>query len=132
MNPRDLQHVLWRRVTVLGSTGSIGKSTLSVIEHLRKQFDDDAFPIESLTRAKQCRKLLAAQARQFRPRRAVIGDASRTPHSADLLAGTGIEVAAGTDSIVEAAAAPADVTMVAHRGRGRAGAGFRRRSPAAA
>ena len=112
MNTSDLKDVLWRSVTVLGSTGSVGKSTLSVIAHLRERFGADAFPIEALT-AQSNVDALADQAREFKPRRAVVGDASRYEKLHEQLAGTGIEVAAGTDGVVEAAAAPADVTMVA-------------------
>ena len=74
MNAADLQDVLWRRVTVLGSTGSVGKSTLSVIGHLRELFGADAFPLEALT-AQSNVDALAGQAREFRPRKAVVGDA---------------------------------------------------------
>ncbi|HEY1961244.1 MAG TPA: 1-deoxy-D-xylulose-5-phosphate reductoisomerase [Rhizomicrobium sp.] len=111
MNLSDLRHVLWRRVTLLGSTGSIGLSTLSVIEHAREEFDQRAFPIEAITAQSNVQKL-AEQARRFRPARAVIGDASRYPELRELLAGTDIEAAAGADALSEAASQPADVTMV--------------------
>ena len=45
----DLEPVLARRVTVLGSTGSIGVSTLDVIEHARQRYGADALPVEALT-----------------------------------------------------------------------------------
>jgi 1-deoxy-D-xylulose-5-phosphate reductoisomerase len=112
VNLSDLKHVLWRRLTILGSTGSIGLSTLSVVDYARTQFDEQAFPIEALT-AQSNVDALAAQARRFRPARAVIGEASLYSRLRDLLAGTGIEVAAGNEAIVDAAAEPADVTMVA-------------------
>jgi len=112
MNASDLEDVLWRSVTVLGSTGSVGKSTLSVIGHLRELFGADAFPLEALT-AQSNVDALAVQAREFRPRKAVVGDPSRFERLRELLDGSGIEVAAGADAVVEAAAAPADVTMVA-------------------
>jgi 1-deoxy-D-xylulose-5-phosphate reductoisomerase len=112
VNLSDLKYVLWRRLTILGSTGSIGVSTLSVVDYARTQFDEQAFPIEALT-AQSNVEALAAQARRFRPARAVIGEASLYSRLRDLLAGTDIEVAAGNDAIVNAAAEPADVTMVA-------------------
>ena len=40
--------VLARKVTVLGSTGSIGVNTLDVISHVRKLHGPDAMPIVAL------------------------------------------------------------------------------------
>jgi 1-deoxy-D-xylulose-5-phosphate reductoisomerase len=111
VNLSDLTHVVGRRVSLLGSTGSIGASTLSVVAYARDQIGAHAFPIETLT-AQSSVETLAEQARQFRPVRAVIGDASLYGQLRELLAGTGITVAAGADAIIEAAAQPADVTMV--------------------
>lgn len=108
----DLKDVLWRRVTVLGSTGSVGKSTLSVIEYARERFDPCAFPIEALTAQTNVEEL-AEQAKRFRPGRAVIGERTLYQRLRELLAGTEIEVAGGAGSVIEAASASADVTMVA-------------------
>lgn len=108
----DLSAVTARRVTVLGSTGSIGVSTLDVIAHARETYGADAFPIEALT-AQSNVELLAEQARRFRPRMAVIGDAARGGALKQMLAGTGIESAAGREAVIEAAARPSDVVMVA-------------------
>jgi 1-deoxy-D-xylulose-5-phosphate reductoisomerase len=108
----DISAVTTRRVTVLGSTGSIGVSTLDVIAHARDAYSADAFPIEALT-AQSNVALLVEQARRFRPRLAVIGDAALGGKLKDALAGTGIESAAGREAIVEAAARPSDVVMVA-------------------
>jgi 1-deoxy-D-xylulose-5-phosphate reductoisomerase len=108
----DLSAVTARRVTVLGSTGSIGVSTLDVIAHARETYGADAFPIEALT-AQSNVELLAEQARSFRPRLAVIGDAARGGALKQMLAGTGIESAAGREAVIEAAARPSDVVMVA-------------------
>jgi 1-deoxy-D-xylulose-5-phosphate reductoisomerase len=101
-----------RRVTVLGSTGSIGVSTLDVIAHARATYGADAFPIEALT-AQSNVDLLAEQARRFKPKLAVIGDAARAGRLEELLSGTGIEVASGHDAVIEAAARSSDVVMVA-------------------
>jgi 1-deoxy-D-xylulose-5-phosphate reductoisomerase len=108
----DLSAVTARRVTVLGSTGSIGVSTLDVIAHARETYGADAFPIEALT-AQSNVELLAEQARRFRPSLAVIGDAARGGALKQMLAGTGIESAAGREAVIEAAARPSDVVMVA-------------------
>ncbi len=108
----DLSTVLGRRVTILGSTGSIGVSTLSVIAHAREIYGPDVLPVEALT-AQSNVDALIEQARAIRPRFAVIGDAKLFSRLKDGLAGTGIEVAAGREAVIEAAKRPSDVVMVA-------------------
>jgi 1-deoxy-D-xylulose-5-phosphate reductoisomerase len=100
-----------KRLTVLGSTGSVGISTLDVVAHARKVYGAHAFPIEALT-AQNNTELLAKQARQFHPRLAVIGDEARYAQLKELLAGTDIEIAAGRGAIIAAAKRPSDVVMV--------------------
>ena len=111
----DLEPVLARRVTVLGSTGSIGVSTLDVIEHARQCYGAHALPVEALT-AQANVGALAAQARKIKPKIAVIGDEKLYLQLKDALAGTGIEVAAGRGAVIAAAARPSEVVMVAIMG----------------
>lgn len=111
----ELAGVNARRLTILGSTGSIGLSTLDVVRHQRKLHGRDAMPIEALT-ARDKVDVLAEQAKEFRPRLAVIGNEALLPKLREALAGTGIETAAGEAAIVEAAARPSDVVMVAIMG----------------
>jgi 1-deoxy-D-xylulose-5-phosphate reductoisomerase len=94
-----------RRLTILGSTGSIGTQTIDLIDR-----NPEAFEITALT-AYQRVDLLAAQARQLRPGIAVVADDSRYADLREALSGSGIEVAAGTAAVVEAAARPADLVM---------------------
>jgi 1-deoxy-D-xylulose-5-phosphate reductoisomerase len=110
-----LESVLSRRVTVLGSTGSIGTNTLDVIAHARAVYGADAFPIEAMTAQTNVIKL-AQQARAMRPRLAVIGEGALLDQLKDALAGTGIEAAAGSASIVAAAERPSEIVMVAIMG----------------
>jgi 1-deoxy-D-xylulose-5-phosphate reductoisomerase len=112
MSKPDLSSVMARRVTVLGSTGSIGVSTLDVIAHARETYGADAFPIESLT-AHANVELLAEQARRFRPKLAVVGDEKHYRTMKTLLADTSVEVAAGREAVIAAAGRPSDVVMVA-------------------
>jgi 1-deoxy-D-xylulose-5-phosphate reductoisomerase len=107
-----LETVLSRHVTVLGSTGSIGISTLDVIANARAVYGADAFPIEALTAQRNVTKL-AEQARAMRPRLAVIGEGGLLDKLKDSLAGTGIEAAAGRAAIARAAERPAEIVMVA-------------------
>ena len=96
-----------RRVTILGATGSVGKSTADLLRRNR-----ELYPIEALTAHRDVPGL-AALARDLRPRLAVIGDRSCRDALATALAGTGIEVAAGPEAVVEAAERPADWVMAA-------------------
>jgi 1-deoxy-D-xylulose-5-phosphate reductoisomerase len=102
-------------VTVLGSTGSIGVSTLDVIAHARKVYGEQALPISAIT-AQANVDALIKQARQMKPRLAVIGDEGLLAALRDGLAGTGIETAAGRRAVIDAAARPGDVVMVAIMG----------------
>jgi 1-deoxy-D-xylulose-5-phosphate reductoisomerase len=103
---------LRRRVTVLGSTGSIGLSTLDVVAYARDRYGPESFPIEALT-AQSNVKVLAEQARRFRPRLVAVADEDRYESLRDSLAGEGIEIAAGREGLIQAASAPSDVVMVA-------------------
>lgn len=96
-----------RRVTILGSTGSIGCNTIDLIQ--RRQGD---FVVEALT-AHNNVALLAEQARRLRPRLAVVADEACYGKLKDALAGTGVEVMAGRAGLIEAAERPADWVMAA-------------------
>ena len=111
----DLSPVLARSVSVLGSTGSIGVSTLDVVHHARTIYGEDAMPIVALTAQGNVDRLIE-QARKMRPKLAVIGDETRYPRLKDGLGGTGIEVGAGRQAVIAAAARPSDVVMVAIMG----------------
>ncbi len=101
-----------RTITVLGSTGSVGCNTLDLISRARQAVGQDAFPIQALTAQKNV-ELLIEQAREFRPKTAVIGDASLFDRLKEGLDGTGVESAAGRGALVEAADRPADWVMAA-------------------
>lgn len=96
-----------RRVTILGSTGSIGCNTVDLLQR-----DPARYRVVALTAFANVR-LLAEQARGLRAELAVIGDESKYGELRDLLAGSGIEAAAGEAAIVEAAGRPADWVMAA-------------------
>ena len=94
-----------RRVTILGSTGSVGQSTVDLL--LR---NPDAFAVEALT-ANRNPARLAEQARSLGARFAAIGDPACYGALKEALAGTGIEAASGPASLVEAALRPAEWVM---------------------
>jgi len=95
------------RLTVLGATGSVGSSTLDLVERAPERFEIVALTAQSNARA------LAALARKHRAKFAVIGDERCLGELREALAGTGIGSAAGEDALVEAAQMPADCVMAA-------------------
>jgi len=96
-----------QRLTVLGATGSIGESTLDLVGR-----EPDRFDVVALTAQSNADKL-ARLAIAHRAKLAVIGDAHRYLELKSLLAGTGIEAAAGDAALAEAGARPADCVMAA-------------------
>lgn len=98
-----------RRLSVLGSTGSIGVNTLDVIEQLGGR---DAFEVMALTGNGNL-DLLAEQARRTGAKLAVTADESQYMALKDILAGSGIDVAAGLSGLDEAADMDAGWVMAA-------------------
>jgi len=98
-----------RRISILGSTGSIGVNTLDVVGQLGGR---DAFDLVALTGNSNI-ELLARQAKAFGAKTAVTADEARYAELKTALSGTGIEAAAGRNAVVEAAAAEADWVMAA-------------------
>ncbi len=96
-----------RTVTILGATGSVGRSTLDLIGR-----EPDRFEIVALTAHRDVAGL-AEQARLFSARRAVIGDPALLDELREALAGSGVEAAAGEAAVEEAAASGAEWTMAA-------------------
>ncbi|HEX2116052.1 MAG TPA: 1-deoxy-D-xylulose-5-phosphate reductoisomerase [Alphaproteobacteria bacterium] len=96
-----------RSVTILGATGSVGCSTVDLIER-----HPDRFVIEALTARSNVARL-AGQARRLQAKHVVIADESRYVELREAVAGTGISAAAGEAAVAEAASMPADWVMSA-------------------
>ena len=94
-----------KSVTVLGATGSIGRSTAALL-------DGAGFAVEALVAGSDAAGL-AAQARRLGAKLAVVADESCLPALREALAGSGIEAAGGVAAVLEAAARPVDWTMAA-------------------
>jgi 1-deoxy-D-xylulose-5-phosphate reductoisomerase len=95
-----------RRLTILGATGSVGTSTLDLVERSPERFD-----IVALTAAVNV-QALADAARRTRARLAVIADEARLPELEARLAGTDCRAAAGAAALAEAAV-DADLVVAA-------------------
>lgn len=95
-------------MSILGATGSIGRSTMALIDAA----EPGAFRIEALV-ANRDVATLAAQARRCGASMAVVADPAAYGALKDALGGTGIALGAGPEAVVEAAARPAEWTMAA-------------------
>ena len=96
-----------RSITLLGSTGSIGTSTLKLVSHAPERYR-----VEVLT-AFQNVELLIEQCREFSPHMAVIADEAHYPRLKEALSGTSTKAACGIQALIEAASLPSDITMSA-------------------
>lgn len=92
-----------RRISIYGSTGSVGRSAVEVIQHANRSAE--RFELVALA-AGQNADALAAQALELRPEIAVIADESQLPRLRARLEGSGIEAAGGDAAMIEAAARP--------------------------
>lgn len=96
-----------RRISILGATGSIGASTLDLIEAAPDRFEVSALTAFSNVEA------LADAARRTRAKLAVVADESRFGELKERLQGSGCEAGAGEDALVEAATFEADLLIAA-------------------
>ena len=101
------------RVSVLGATGSIGRSTLDIMSNCR--VNDRALRAVSLT-AKTNVNQLAAAARKLDAEFVAVADDSLYHDLKDALCGPGIDCGAGESGLQEAAARQADVVVSAITG----------------
>ena len=91
-------------ISILGSTGSIGRQTLEVAEQM-------GLRVAALT-AHASVERMEEQARQFRPRLAVLTDEAAAKDLAVRLADTDTRVLGGFDALTEAATVPEADTVV--------------------
>ncbi|WP_047679443.1 MULTISPECIES: 1-deoxy-D-xylulose-5-phosphate reductoisomerase [Xenorhabdus] len=89
-----------KRLTILGSTGSVGKSTLSVVRN-----NPDKFRVVALIAGKNS-ELMAQQCLEFRPLYAAMADEYSATELRSLLQeqGSQVEVLSGKDAICDLAA----------------------------
>lgn len=99
--------VALRRVTILGSTGSVGCNTCDLIERNRERFEVAAITAGSNV------ALLVEQALRLRPRFVALADPAGYGELKRALSGSGIAIGAGPAALVEAAEHPADWLMAA-------------------
>lgn len=96
-----------RKIAILGATGSIGKSTLDLVEHSPERFE-----VVAVTAATNV-EALALIAQRTHASLAVVADPSRRSDLEELLAGTACRAEAGEEALVEAAAGGAELIIAA-------------------
>jgi len=94
-----------KRVVILGSTGSIGRSALDVIRRLGADFELVGLAANSRW------ETLAKQVEEFRPKRAALASKAGFPRLVERLGGNCVELAAGAEAVSDLAAAD-DVDIV--------------------
>ena len=96
-----------RRLSILGATGSVGRSTLDLVGRFPERFQ-----VEVLT-ANRSAEALADAVIATGAKVAAIADPAAATRLRERLSGRGVEVLTGTAGILEAARRPADWTMAA-------------------
>lgn len=96
-----------KRISIFGATGSIGQNTIDLIGR-----DADAYDVVALTGGRNIAQL-AHDARRLNADIAVTAHEDLLEDLRAALAGSGVQVAAGTNAITEAASQPADWVMSA-------------------
>ena len=96
-----------RKIAILGATGSVGTSTLDLVER-----NPERFEVVAVTAATNS-EALADIARRTGAVLAVVSDEARLPDLAERLAGSGCRAAAGAEALIEAAAGEAELVIAA-------------------
>lgn len=98
-----------RKVSVLGSTGSVGVNTVDLIEH-HNQLVPGRYRVVALTARANVRDL-AAQARRVQPEFVAVSDPDAYAELKHELGGTSIKLGAGPEAVEQAAAMDSDWVM---------------------
>lgn len=106
-----------KRISVFGATGSIGQNTLDLIQR-----DPDAYDVVALSGGHNIDQL-AKDAVAFGAKIAVTAYEDRYQDLKSALSGTGIDVACGSQAIVDAAQRPVDIAVSAIVGAAGLGSG---------
>ena len=95
-----------KKISILGSTGSIGSTSLNIISQYRSQYE-----VITLTGNQNVQKL-SEQAIKFQAKNVVIGNESKFQELKNLLAGRDIKVYSGYKAINNLASQKCDITII--------------------
>ena len=111
-----------KKVAILGSTGSIGKNALRVIEALNTK--EQSFEIAALS-AHNNVELLAQQVRRWMPKFAAITNTQKYNKLKELTANCDVQILAGPESLIEISQLEeVDIVLSAVVGLSRSAASF--------
>jgi len=96
-----------KHLTILGSTGSIGVSTLEIVAAY-----PDRFRVVAMTAGRNL-ELFARQIREFSPRIAVVAAQEDVPRLRDMCSGLTVEILGGVEGLIAAATAEGTEMVVA-------------------
>jgi len=97
-----------KRISVLGSTGSIGKNTLDIV----RRAEAGAYKVVALT-ANSSVDIIAKQAGEFHPEFIALADETKAAELTSRLSHMDVELGFGSEALIEAAKRDADFTMAA-------------------
>jgi len=93
-----------KRIAILGSTGSIGKNALRVIDALNSSLEKEKTQYEILALSAHSNvELLAEQARRYKPKFVAVTNADFAGTLSGLIGEPDVEILAGPDSLIEIA-----------------------------
>jgi 1-deoxy-D-xylulose-5-phosphate reductoisomerase len=96
-----------KHLSILGSTGSIGVSTLEIVAA-----HPDRFRVSAMTAGKNL-ELFVRQIRQFSPRIAAVASAEDVPRLKEMCSGLDVDILGGVDGLIAAATADGTDMVVA-------------------
>jgi 1-deoxy-D-xylulose-5-phosphate reductoisomerase len=99
-------------IAILGSTGSIGRNTLRVIDSLNSSAGEERYKIVALSGHNNV-ELLAEQVKKYKPKYAAITKSERAKRLSELIKGTEVEILSGAESLVAIAELSEVDTVVA-------------------
>ena len=94
-----------KRISLLGSTGSIGEQTLAVVEAFPERFE-----VVALAAGRNIRKLVE-QVRRFRPARVSVADEAGAAELRDRIGASDVQIGVGEEGLEAVATEPADLVV---------------------
>lgn len=101
-----------RKISIIGSTGSIGTSAASVIHYANEQAGEPVFEVDTLIAGRDVEGLVA-QVQALGAKHAVIADEGKLDALNEALSGQNVSCAGGQNAVCEAARRPVDRVLAA-------------------